>query len=202
MRATSPASSADTPLGPPTRAKAPKTAHRVGKRKRGRPPVKARAPELGKSDFSNLNFNFKADDFLAPQPAMRPTVTEWAPIPFILGGADLDQPGAGPSRPLKPEAPALDALAFWEMLGDEVATPAPPIVQAPPRAPTKTRSRAPDVRSNTALQGPIEAHGLVTARYNRTPIEYRAAVAPPLVGRKQANALREDYRIKGCPRLH
>ena len=125
---------------------------------------------------------------------MAPTATDWEPVPFTLGGADLDQPDAGPSRTTKAEAPALDALAFWETLGAESAAPAPP--SQPARVPDRPRPRVPDVRSNTSLQGPIEAHATVTARYNRTPIEYRAAAAPPLVGRKQANALRSDYRIK------
>ena len=134
---------------------------------------------------------------------MAPTATDWEPVPFTLGGADLEQPVAGPSRIAKAEAPALDALAFWEALGAESApVPSPALVApsapVPSRAVARLRSRAPDVRSNTSLQGPIEAHATVTARYNRTPIEYRAAAAPPLVGRKQANALREEYRINVC----
>ena len=134
---------------------------------------------------------------------MAPTVTDWEPVPFTLGGADVEQPVAGPSRIAKAEAPALDALAFWETLGADAAALAPPATLAAPppqpaRASGRPRPRAPDIRSNTSRQGPIEAHATVTARYNRTPIEYRAAAAPPLVGRQQANALREEYRINVC----
>ena len=132
---------------------------------------------------------------------MAPTATDWEPVPFTLGGADLDQPGAGPSRSTKTEAPALDAHAFWETLGAESAALTPPATlvvppSQPARASGRPRPRAPDIRSNTSLQGPIEAHETVTTHYNCTPIEYRAAAAPPLVGRKQANALRSAYRIK------
>ena len=53
----------------------------------------------------------------------------------------------------------------------------------------------PDTRRNTAREGPAHAHYAQIHRWERTPLEHKAAFPPPLINRAQAASLRETHNI-------